>query len=72
MHKLKNNNKHCPELDPDLVAAIDRAVEAAISSKLAFLDSHITQTIKNCICGEKKIEISNEWDNKIFHPGAGP
>lgn len=72
MHKLKRSKKHILELDPVIAAAIDKTVEAAISSKLEYIDSHITQTIKNCL-DNKPVDLAEfKVKRRIYCPDAGP
>jgi len=73
MLKPKHIKKHIFELDPGTAAAIDKTVEAAISSRMEDIDSHIAQTIKNCL-SEKVVDL-NEYKTeckKLYCPDAGP
>ena len=72
MQKLKQNKKSLVQLNSVLTAAIDKTVEAAISSRLENIDKHITQTITACL-GQKVVHIADfATERKIYCPDAGP
>ena len=79
MQKLKQRSKKSSlQLDPVTAAAIDKTVEAAISSKLVNLDHHIRQTIKSCLSkqegtnGNGSSSHDEEPLRKQYNPEAGP
>lgn len=71
MHKTKHSKPHNFELDPKVVAAIDRTVEAALLSRLENLDQHITQTIRACIASPQT-QLSSVKEKSTYCPDAGP
>lgn len=75
-HKLKRHKQQCIELDQAIIDAIDRTIETAILSKLSYIDSQTTKTIRACITDEK---TNGHTDTpaeipirKFCNPEAGP
>ncbi len=76
MQKLKRGKKPQIQLDPATKDAIDKTVEAAISSKMIKMDHHIRQTIKSCLTqqigGSTNSTGVERQEHKLYNPEAGP
>jgi hypothetical protein len=75
MHKLKHGGKkhrNQIELDPELIAAIDKTVEAAIISRMDAIYLRIEKSLKDFSSHEASSQASLVEVKPLFNPEAGP